>query len=268
MNKIIPIFFIISVLYANCARAVTLIENDKNKKIIASQFKPREQNFTIPQKELHILAEKDYRANVNTLKLYNELDIDEKLKERIQKIFNSIVIEAKKFKPETSDWVWEIHIGYDGFTITGARAGGKILIGEHKINSMQLNDSELAGLIGHEVAHSTLEHHREELSEFMRINPKYSNLPTYKVLAIFEEEGGNLIFDGINLSHLQEYEADKIGLWLGFMAGYSALEQIGFYKKILNNKPMDNATLSHPKIHTRIQKLNLLVRELESFKQE
>lgn len=223
----------------------------------------RNQTLTVPQSELHRLAAKDYQADLNVLKLYKELDQDVELASRVQRIFKGLIAEAIKLRPSSASWKWEIHTGADGFAVTGSRAGGKLMVGEHVVRRMKLTDAELAGLLGHEIAHALMEHHREELSRVRELSPEYKNASVKQLMQAVDEDS-NVIAALVDLSRIQEYEADKVGLWLGYKAGWSPAEQVGFYVKVLAAKEIDIATQSHPKLAQRIQHLRAWSRILEA----
>ncbi len=152
------------------------------------------------------------------------IDSDPQTKQRVQRITERVVAQAVKYRPETAEWDWEMSVIDDPDTINAfAMAGGKMAIYTGIIDQLELDDDELAQIIGHEIAHALSAHSAEKMSVALA-----SNLALATYAATGDRSGAALT--GASLAALvavqlpnsrqMEAEADRIGIELAARGGY------------------------------------------------
>ncbi|HEY2932012.1 MAG TPA: M48 family metalloprotease [Acidobacteriota bacterium] len=141
-----------------------------------------------------------------------------------------------------------------------AAPGGFIHITRGALASMK-NEAELAGVLGHEIAHITQKHsinaiQTMNVTEFgqgevnLTSNPRLLNMAVDKIV--------DLLLRGYSQS--QELESDAVGLRLAFKAGYDPAGLIAFLETLKAQSEGDTARsgrlASHPEAQERVDKLN------------
>jgi predicted Zn-dependent protease len=142
--------------------------------------------------------------------------------------------------------------------------GGKIMVFTGLIDRLRTSDSELAVVIGHEVAHALREHSREQVSQSAAANAVIGIGS-----AIFGLEGAgdlagaayeSLIATRFSRSH--EIEADRIGLELAARAGYDPRAGVTLWQKMLSasggSSPPEFLS-THPSGQNRIREIESLL---------
>ena len=73
----------------------------------------------------------------------------------MDEITERLVAQAIKFRPETSEWKWEVVVIDEPETLNAwAMAGGKMALYTGIINKLRLSDDEIAQIMGHEIGHA------------------------------------------------------------------------------------------------------------------
>lgn len=178
------------------------------------------------------------------------LDDDPAIFARVDKISAAILRAAIAMKPESAAWQWEIHTTSDPGIEAFCMAGGKLLIGSNFVRRLQLDDGELAVLIGHEVAHALADHHREMLSSVRRLSALPKTTVDVAMLQMEDDWLWQLRLSA--LSSLQEAEADQIGMTLAHNAGWPATSMTGFYRKLMAVERTSIMSSSHPAAAARL----------------
>ncbi len=191
-----------------------------------------------------------YQEHIDALRTRKQLDQDQALLNRIQTIARGLIVAASKLKPDSDTWKWEIHITSDQQIDAYCMAGGKILIGSAFVQHLKLNDGELATLLGHEMAHAIAEHHREELSEALHINAQPGD--TLDVMMGRLETDISMQFKLATLSHIQESEADQVGMVLAHMAGWESADMVSFFQKLQQTEADSAPNNSYPSAKSRL----------------
>jgi len=186
----------------------------------------RTQHMVFSSAQLQAMAAASYDRKLQALARENLLDRDPALVERVRRIASGIIAQAILLKPEAAHWAWEFHVASDD-TDAYCMAGGKILAGERFLR--RFSDDELAGLLGHEIAHAIAEHVREELSAVTEMKPAYARLDLEDVVALLDSDL-SVTLKLAPLSRLQELEADDIGIYLAARAGHDPRALLDFYR--------------------------------------
>lgn len=157
---------------------------------------------------------------------------------------------------------WTFNLVQDKNVNAWCMPGGLIVVYEGLLPVTQ-NESALAIVLGHEIAHAVAKHSAESLSNAYRqqygmealtslldktnMGTKGSNL-SQLVMAM----GNNLLTSGF--SRKQESEADHLGLIFAAMAGYNPQVATTFWQRMYQSSPGSNSLFAdHPSNAKRIK---------------
>ena len=180
---------------------------------------------------------------------------------RVRRIASRLIPQTAVFRPDALKWDWQVNVIRSNEVNAWCMPGGKIAIYTGIITQLNLNDDEIAAIMGHEIAHALREHAREQASE--------QSLAQIGALgAVLAGAGqntvnmaGQLYQLGIGLPHSRthETEADRIGVELAARAGYDPRAAIGLWQKMAQlggSKPPEFLS-THPSASTRIADLQV-----------
>jgi predicted Zn-dependent protease len=179
---------------------------------------------------------------------------------------NNMSNELKSFK-------WEFNTIDENIVNAWCMPGGKVVVYTGLLSVTQ-NETALAVVMGHEIAHAIARHGNERMSEGLLIS--LGGLVLEEALKEKKQEtqvlflglymiGSNLALALPN-SRMQEGEADKLGLIFMSMAGYDAAEAIPFWQRmssVNSGVKMPEFLSTHPSDETRIKKLSALIPEIK-----
>ncbi len=210
----------------------------------------RWQELRYPSEEVVLAMEDRYIGQVVELAAQGHLDEDRPLLRRLQAIAAGLLQAAAELKPDSVQWDWEFHVTSDPDIDAMCLAGGKILVGSAFVGRLMLDDGELATLLAHEIAHAVAEHHRETFSEALLLSRPYA-LPLDVIQARLDSDL-SLQLRLVSLSHLQEREADQLGMVLAHRAGWSASAMVRFYRKLATSDEGPALLSGYPAPWTRL----------------
>lgn len=179
---------------------------------------------------------------------------------------NNMSKELKSFK-------WEFNTINEDIVNAWCMPGGKVVVYTGLLPVTQ-NETALAVVMGHEIAHAIARHGNERMSQGLLVG--LGGLVLEEALKEKKEEtqliflglymiGSNLAYSLPN-SRMQESEADKLGLILMSMAGYNPEEAVPFWQRMAaNNKGshLPEFLSTHPSDETRIKKLSEIIPEIK-----
>ena len=188
----------------------------------------------VPAAEVNHAAGQQYAQIIGQARQQNKLDTQAAQTQRVQTIMRRLVQKVGVFRPDAQNWPWEIHVIDDPQINAWCMPNGKMAVYSGLINKLQLNDDELAAVIGHEIAHALREHAREQLSQQMATQVGLSVLSAILGNSAVGDLGGMLSEVVINLpnSRTQEAEADRRGVELAARAGYDPRAAVSLWQKM------------------------------------
>ncbi len=176
---------------------------------------------------------------------------------------------------ELSGYAWEFNLVESKDLNAWCMPGGKVVV-YTGILPVTKDETGLAVVMGHEIAHAVAKHGNERmsqqlvtqmggvaLSQALEEKPDKTKQLWTAAFGLGSQVGVLLPF-----SRLQETEADRLGLIFMAMAGYDPHKAVDFWKRMASQKegaaPPEFLS-THPSDETRIQKLNELVPEAMKY---
>ena len=165
------------------------------------------------------------------------------------------------FTPECNDraakWQWEVNLIGSRQINAFCMPGGKIAFYYGILSELQLDDDEVAVVMGHEIAHALLEHAREQMgknavtSGGLRLGAALLGLGGVGDMAA--QAGAQLL--SLKFSRDDESEADALGLIMAARAGYDPRKGVSLWQKMMggNGKKPAEILSTHPAGPTRIK---------------
>jgi predicted Zn-dependent protease len=189
--------------------------------------------------------------------------------DRLITIANRLITQTAYFRDDTQKWNWQLSLINAPILNATCAPGGKITFYTGIIDQLNLNDDEIAAIMGHEIAHALREHGRERLSQAMAQN-------TITSIALAAAGGYGAQINAANQvaqyvlvlpnSRQHESEADAIGIELAARAGYNPRAAISVWQKMMKatkGKNPPEFLSTHPSGETRIEQLSALMPAVE-----
>src|SRR5262249_28232184 len=124
----------------------------------------REQRFLVSEKQMEEGAAQAYQEELKNARAKNALNRDEQLTARVRRIARALESNTGAFRTDAPGWPWEVNTLATDELNAYAMPGGKIMVYEGIVKKLNLNDAEIAAIMGHEIAHALREHSRERVS--------------------------------------------------------------------------------------------------------
>jgi predicted Zn-dependent protease len=162
---------------------------------------------------------------------------------------------------ERPDLPWRFGVIDHGLVNAFATPGGFVLITRGLYEILD-NEAQLAGVLGHEIAHVVRRHHVSAMQQqnLLAVGAKIAQSEVGKRNAIINKAiGTGATWIARGLDRESEYEADRIGVVLAARAGYSPYGLVEVLHKLAARKP-DDAGLkilfkTHPQPRERLTSL-------------
>jgi predicted Zn-dependent protease len=187
--------------------------------------------------------------------------------QRLRAIAERIVPFTTECNSSAKDWRWEVNLIGSPELNAFCMPGGKIAFYYGILAKLQLNDDEVAAIMGHEVSHALLEHARERMGKTMATRGAIEIGAALFGLGnagrALGDMGGQLLT--LRFSRDDESEADALGLILAAKAGYNPRAGVTLWQKMLSaNKGAPPQWLStHPSGESRIRDIEARLPSVE-----
>ncbi len=136
--------------------------------------------------------------------------------------------------PRAAQWQWEVNLIGSKELNAFCMPGGKIAFYIGILQELQLNDDEVAQIMGHEMAHALREHARERVGKTTATRIGANLLSSLFGLGNLGDAalgmGAQLLT--LRFSREDESEADKVGLDLAARAGYNPQAGVTLWEKM------------------------------------
>ena len=218
----------------------------------------RDQLILVPDTQMVSLAADSWTEIQKT----TPLSSDQTLHDRARRVANRLLLANGKTPDK-----WTIKVFEDQNLNAFALPGGRIGVTSAMMSFCQ-SDDELAAVIGHEIAHVTLQHASERLSQDMAMRgavgvafPEQSKMQS--ILGV-----GAILGVILPYSRRHELEADRLGLRYMAKAGYAPDAAISLWTRMASAKSNQTQPVwlsTHPTDQSRIAALQA---EIEKIRQE
>ena len=176
---------------------------------------------------------------------------------RLRAIADRIIPHALPWNPRARQWQWEVNLIGSAQVNAFCMPGGKIAFFYGILQKLQLNDDEVATIMGHEAAHALREHARERMGKTAATRIGAGLVSSLLGLGGLGDAalsmGGQLLT--LQFSRSDETEADLVGMDLAARAGYDPAAGVTLWQKMMaaskGSPPQFLST--HPAGDTRIR---------------
>ena len=240
----------------------------------------RNQLSLVPESEILAMSAKEYREFLKTHRLCQ----DPAKRQMVLRVGNRIRMAVERFMYETGQterlrgYHWEFNLVCGKEINAFCMPGGKVVVYSGLLPIAQ-NDTGLAVVLGHEIAHAVANHGEERLSQelLLQMGGEVLSAVTGSYNPGIQGLISQLYGLGANVGFLlpysrqQEYEADHLGLIFMAMAGYDPRAAIPFWERMMRaaqGKPRPPELLStHPSDRDRINQIRKLLPEAMQYYQ-
>lgn len=237
----------------------------------------RKQHILVSDEQILGLSKQEYASYMKTAKISTDATKTAMVKRVGQRLANAVETYLKSHNEaaELKNYSWEFNLVKDNSANAFCMPGGKIVVYEGLLPITQ-NESALAVVLGHEIAHAVAKHSAEQISKKMR--QQYGSQILGAVLsgAGISNETSNLAqnvfglgsqFSNLHYSRKNESEADYMGLIFAAMAGYDPSVAISFWQRMASNSKSNTpAFLSdHPSDAQRISDIKKWLPEAQKY---
>ena len=216
----------------------------------------------IPAETLEASAVQQYKQTLGEADSKGALAPDDypQLK-RLRAIAARLIPFTAQWNPDSRKWKWEVNLIGSKQINAWCMPGGKIAFYTGILDQLQLNDDEVAMIMGHEMAHALREHSRERLAKSKATGMGLSVASQLLGLGQLGDVAANLGTQLLTLKYGRddETEADLVGLEIAARAGFKPEASVQLWKKMLSatggGKGQPSFLSTHPSGNNRIQEL-------------
>jgi predicted Zn-dependent protease len=180
---------------------------------------------------------------------------------RLRTIAKRIIPHTYEWNPRAQGWSWEVSLIGSKELNAFCMPGGKIAFYYGILQNLQLNDDEVAMIMGHEAAHALREHARERMGKTAATRIGAGLISQLLGLG---NTGDALLNMGSQLLTLRfsredESEADLIGIELAARAGYDPYGGVTLWQKMAaaSKGAPPQFISTHPSGPTRIRDIEV-----------
>ncbi len=178
---------------------------------------------------------------------------------RLHAVAKRLIPHTAKWNPRAQEWKWQVNLIGSKQLNAWCMPGGKIVFYTGIIDQLQLDDDQIAMIMGHEMAHALREHARERLAKTQATSTVLSIgsalLGLGQLGSLAADMGGQLLT--LKFSRDDETDADLVGLEIAARGGFRPEASVELWKKMLaangNGGPAFLST--HPSGSNRIEEL-------------
>ncbi len=233
----------------------------------------REQTMLVSSAEINRSAARVYQEAMRDAYSRNRLNRNPQQVERVRFVANRLIPVTAAFRSDATAWPWEVNVVTSPELNAWCMPGGKMAVYTGLLEQLQLTDDELAGVMGHEIAHALREHGREKASKAAGVNV-VANIGGALIGAYFGVDSGigqNVIGTLGDLAYMRpnsremEQEADRIGVELAARAGYDPFAAIALWEKMgrtVRGQPPQWLS-THPSHESRIADLRIYAQRVQ-----
>ncbi len=220
----------------------------------------RKQLMLVSEEQVEKGAQEAYQQELTKARSQKALNTNQDQYQRVQRIARKLIPQTAIFRPDATQWNWEINVQKSDDVNAYCMPGGKIMVYSGLIEELDATDAELAAVIGHEIAHALREHSRERISrayaeQLALTGVAMATGASDSVMSIASQVSA--VTFTLPHSREQEAEADRIGLELMARAGFDPNAAITLWQKMskLAGGGPPEFLSTHPSSTSRIKDL-------------
>jgi predicted Zn-dependent protease len=242
----------------------------------------RKQLSLVPQSQLLALSFQSYSEFLAENKPVSGTNDAEEVKKVGKNIQGAVeqYFRDRKMEDRLDGYKWEYNLVKDSSINAFALPGGKVAVFTGIIPVTE-NETGLAVVMGHEIAHAVANHGNERMSQLLLIQVGGLTLSEAlqqqpeltRQLALVAFGVGTQVGVLLPYNRLQETEADRLGMIFMAMAGYDPRNAVKFWQRMgqqsggEGNVPEFLST--HPSTDTRIENIkNMIPEALKYYKKD
>ena len=227
----------------------------------------RKQNLMVSDGEILSLSTQQYQEFMSSAKLSTNQTNTAMVKRVGQNLANAVTnyLAAAGLQNDLQYYKWTFNLVQDKQANAWCMPGGLICVYEGILPVTQ-DESSLAIVLGHEIAHAVARHSAEQMST--QIKQQYGlqigaavlgglgmGANTTSIIQAIAAQGFN--FKNLSFSRNHENEADHMGLIFAAMAGYDPNAALSFWQRMAasNNNQTSEFLSDHPSDATRIKNI-------------
>ncbi|WP_026969929.1 M48 family metallopeptidase [Algoriphagus terrigena] len=260
--KKITIIFAIGLLVYSCAKvpltgrsALAVVSNDEIQPLVNEEYKKA------------IAADKNLTSTADGQKVVR---VGKKMAAAVE-----TYLISEGYQELVDDFAWEFNLLESEQVNAWCMPGGKVAF-YTGIMPVTQDETGIAVVMGHEIAHAVASHARERMSNGMAINMGMSAVsaamgqnPTMTQQLLLQSIGMGSELGMLSFSRKHELEADEMGLIFMAMAGYDPRQAPIFWERMeaKGGEAPPEFLSTHPGPGRRIEKLNAnMPKALEYYK--
>jgi predicted Zn-dependent protease len=236
----------------------------------------RRQLKLLPESELVAMSLTNYNQFLTENKVVSTGTDAATLKRVGDKIAKAVTtyLAANKYADRVEGYQWEFNLVQDNTVNAWCMPGGKVVFYSGIIPFCQ-NETGIAVVMGHEIAHAIARHGNERMSQ--GVAQQLGGVALAVAIADKPQETQQLFAAAYGLgtqvgvmlpfSRKHESEADEMGLYFMAMAGYNPKEAPAFWERMNaagGTRPPDFLS-THPAPATRVANLNKWMPKAEKY---
>lgn len=237
----------------------------------------RKQMNLMPESEMMSMSLTEYNSFLKQNPPVSGTDANAQMIKNVgARIANAVTryMQQNKMSDRIANYKWEFNLVNSKEVNAWCMPGGKVVVYSGLLPVTQ-DETGLAIVMGHEIAHAVARHGNERMSQMMMAQVGSTALDvalankSAETRQIFSSAYGVGAQVGVLLpySRLHESEADKLGLVFAAMAGYNPESAIPFWERMAKmggSKPPELLS-SHPSDATRIADLKKFMPEAKKY---
>ncbi|MFH1319820.1 MAG: M48 family metallopeptidase [Bacteroidota bacterium] len=226
----------------------------------------RRQMNLLPESTLMSLSLTNYKTFLSENKTVSETQANTQL---VKKAGNRIASAVKKYMNDNGmskrirNYKWEFNLVDDNTVNAWCMPGGKVVVYTGLL-PVTKNETGLAVVMGHEIAHAIGRHGNERMSQQIIVqlggiglSVALSEKPEQTQNIFLQSYGVSATLGVLGYSRKHESEADKMGLVFMAMAGYDPHEAVAFWERMAKSGGANSPQLlsTHPSDEKRINEI-------------
>jgi len=221
----------------------------------------------VPAAEVENTASNEYRQLIEEAYKKGVLRSSERLEVvRLRAIAKKLIEQSAVWNERAKQWTWEVNLIDSPQVNAFCMPGGKIAVYTGLMEKLNLNEDELAMVMGHEIAHALREHARQRMGKGMATEG-VTRIGGAVIAGIFgidpritdfvAKQGAGLL--SLKFSREDETEADLVGMELSARAGFDPRAGVSLWKKMSsqNAQTPPQWLSTHPSSSNRVKDIEL-----------